>query len=622
MQYIHLTVDLQLYQTACLVQWNDLLYWANVILHPGMMHTLMSFLGCIGTLMNASGVDILISAAFAGITSIVNGKAWPNALRAYRLIIAVLLQNFYSSGAKTYEELNVYLETAREHPTGRLWVDCLVKPTLLSLMFLRGERNGDFLLQQHCLKAMLPYFFAAGHHNYARYLSWYVRQMEQLPQRAKEDLLAGAHVCRHSDGGTAVPADQFGEQTYIKQGKGSGGMKGISTSAEHVAVWVNSFSVCTHLDLAVEHMYDEAGEKHGGVDGKDNKNKHKEEGEGRRRLDEADRRKIAMELEKYSHPLNDQQPGVYNICNGQVASDTVNVQDALAIGSEQSSQFSTSLSSEFHKTIKKKVKTMKLLKKAVTVKGKAIYDIETLFSRLIVVGQQRSIDIADVFQFELSPVPPALIDEYGCLRKGDKAVLVKSLGVALTTPPDADVVLVDAGQLLYHVVWPVSGTTGDLAASFGIRLAHYPLVSKKIVLFDRYDQEAPSAKDHERTRRGTAKEVRLTPNTPLPCREVILHNSRNKNLLNNILCSYPLPHNIQLVNKLDCVVTHAEADITLCSYMLKPWQKVRRPSEYSVMTPTYSFSWCTGHRGCGLSPRFKWKSGMAMSLTSTKLFSG
>ena len=55
-------------------------------------------------------------------------------------------------------------------------------------------------------------------------------------------------------------------------------------------------------------------------------------------------------------PLNDQQPGVYNICNDQVATDTVNVQNALAIGSEQSRQFSTSLSSEFHKTIKKMVK--------------------------------------------------------------------------------------------------------------------------------------------------------------------------------------------------------------------------------------------------------------------------
>ena len=119
MQYANITVDLQLYHTACLVQWNDLLRWTNVILHIlRMMHTFMSFLGCIGTLMKVSGVDILITAAFAGITSIVNGKA--NALRAYRLIIAVLLQNVYSNGAKTYEELIVYLETAKEHPTGRL----------------------------------------------------------------------------------------------------------------------------------------------------------------------------------------------------------------------------------------------------------------------------------------------------------------------------------------------------------------------------------------------------------------------------------------------------------------------------------------------------------------------
>ena len=102
---------------------------------------------------------------------------------------------------------------------------------------------------------------------------------------------------------------------------------------------------------------------------------------------------------------------------------------------------------------------MDLLKKAVTVKGKAIYDIETLFSRFLVVGQKRSVDIADVFHFELGPVPPALVDEYGCLRKGDKAVLVKSFSVSVTTPCAPDMVLVDACQLLYHVVWPVSGTT-------------------------------------------------------------------------------------------------------------------------------------------------------------------
>lgn len=106
----------------------------------------MSFLAWIGMLMKTSGVETLISAAFFGITSIVNGKAWTKSLWAYRLITAVLLKSFYSNGVKTYEELNVYQGTVREHSTGRLSVDCLVKPTLLPLMFLLGERNGDFLL--------------------------------------------------------------------------------------------------------------------------------------------------------------------------------------------------------------------------------------------------------------------------------------------------------------------------------------------------------------------------------------------------------------------------------------------------------------------------------------------
>ena len=170
-------------------------------------------------------------------------------------ITTVLLQDFFQSGAKTYQELSEYLEAVREHPVGRLWVDCLIKPTLLALQLLRAQRDGDFLLQQVSLEAMMPYFFAVGHMNYARYITWYLRNVENLPTTAKNDLMEGAHVCRQSDGGTAVPADQFGEQTYIRRGKGAGGLRGISMNAEQVAVWVGRFSVCAHLDMAIEAMY-------------------------------------------------------------------------------------------------------------------------------------------------------------------------------------------------------------------------------------------------------------------------------------------------------------------------------------------------------------------------------
>ena len=64
-----------------------------------------------------------------------------------------------------------------------------------------------------------------------------------MPDEARKDLLDGCNVCRHLNGAQAVSSDQFGEQTYIKQGKGSGGLKGISTNHDQVSVWINSFSI-------------------------------------------------------------------------------------------------------------------------------------------------------------------------------------------------------------------------------------------------------------------------------------------------------------------------------------------------------------------------------------------
>ena len=113
--------------------------------------------------------------------------------------------------------------------------------------------------------------------------------MKNLPSEARHLLLEGCQVCRHSDESPAVLADQFGKQTNIKQG----GLKGISTNAEQVAIWVNSFSICTHLSLSQE---------------QDNSRKeqsytHKEEGKKRMQLDDEDHNKIPQLLQKHSNPL-------------------------------------------------------------------------------------------------------------------------------------------------------------------------------------------------------------------------------------------------------------------------------------------------------------------------------
>ena len=72
------------------------------------------------------------------------------------------------------------------------------------------------------MKRMMKYFFLAGHVQYACYLTQYLLDMRVLNAGGKVDL-----VCRHHDGyWNAVSADQFGEQTAIKIGKG--GLKGMT----------------------------------------------------------------------------------------------------------------------------------------------------------------------------------------------------------------------------------------------------------------------------------------------------------------------------------------------------------------------------------------------------------
>ena len=55
---------------------------------------------------------------------------------------------------------------------------------------------------------------------------WHLRDMLHIPLDAKQDLLNGSHVCRHTGGAAAVSRDQYGEQAHNKQGETSRGMEG------------------------------------------------------------------------------------------------------------------------------------------------------------------------------------------------------------------------------------------------------------------------------------------------------------------------------------------------------------------------------------------------------------
>ena len=72
---------------------------------------------------------------------------------------------------KMFEDVEQYFDAARRHPTGRLWVDNFLLPTLLIHQFERAEREGNIKLKLLTLKRMMKYIFLAGHVHYARYLT-------------------------------------------------------------------------------------------------------------------------------------------------------------------------------------------------------------------------------------------------------------------------------------------------------------------------------------------------------------------------------------------------------------------------------------------------------------------
>ena len=129
-----------------------------------------------------------------------------------------------------------------------------------------------------------------------------------------------------------------------------------------------------------------------------------EEGCKRRELDRDERLQILTELRKHPHPRTHQSDSLYNIVNRQVVSETeVNVQDAVEIGQGTTTSFASSLPGGFHRPIMKTVETMQVLKRGVKIKGKTVYDFETVF------------------------VPPSFIDQYRCVRS--KAVRKRLLGM-------------------------------------------------------------------------------------------------------------------------------------------------------------------------------------------------
>ena len=70
MTYIQLSTHVQLFNQAMQIKWSDSQRFQNPILRTGVMLIVQNVCGCIGHLMQVSGLETLIGSAFGRVSNI------------------------------------------------------------------------------------------------------------------------------------------------------------------------------------------------------------------------------------------------------------------------------------------------------------------------------------------------------------------------------------------------------------------------------------------------------------------------------------------------------------------------------------------------------------------------
>ena len=155
------TNDQQLYRVVVDILWNSPELFPDSYARLGGMHMLMSFGGSVVVLIENSGLEEILSSAFAGVSKLLSGKKILQNTRPLRLVTEELLRGVIVD-VNSQEELLAKLEDlAKNSRTSKLWLDCWIKPVFIMMMFIQAEREADWALHLTTVDTMMPYFFCS-----------------------------------------------------------------------------------------------------------------------------------------------------------------------------------------------------------------------------------------------------------------------------------------------------------------------------------------------------------------------------------------------------------------------------------------------------------------------------
>lgn len=123
-------------------------------------------------------------------------------------------------------------------------------------LFIRAERVADWELHLDCVRAMLPFFHAAGHFAYAKAAHLYVQQMEDLEGPMAEAMAGGLFTCRRTQKFWAcVWLDLVIEQDVMRPLKVQGGLtRGRGLTESVISQWVAAMPSKLQITAAMEEL--------------------------------------------------------------------------------------------------------------------------------------------------------------------------------------------------------------------------------------------------------------------------------------------------------------------------------------------------------------------------------
>ena len=345
-------------------------------------------------------------------------------------------------------------------PTFLYW-DTILKMEILGLLFVRAHREQDFPLCVESLKAIVPWFFALDHQNYARWIPIHICDMQSLPTSVLQEFEECGHwvIQKNKNRFSSMPIDQAHEQNN-ELVKGSGGAVGLTENPSAFRKWMIAGPEQARLLKEFEQEF---------IPNVANKQLHHEEGLCTQKTFHEQAQNLVQAISEMGNPYLDATPELLALDTRDIIDESVvkTVHTVEALGKKQYETYHKSVIKDrsYSESIKRNslplfTRPMPKTKNKQTGQISMLkHDVE-LFSRLYIVMQHRESDMGTFFKHENHPYPPSISDR-GKLRQGKKSDLLSILleEVEIEEPPIWFDVKVLDGAAIVHLLSTTNITT-------------------------------------------------------------------------------------------------------------------------------------------------------------------